>query len=182
MLKVANAFTWDANRKSPSPPSHSQSKYNDPSQSQKDFKRRSQAPSPPTKRNEHVHETEFTAKVEFPPVIKTTVEGQLKMEKIVGSQLKTIDHSIAKAYTIRDMTTHYRVRTKLGARELVLEETRAATADDNEKEVRSGGHYKLSVYEDGKEVGVHEANINVPDNMVSVLRLLLDTVDFNLLD
>lgn len=82
--------------------------------------RRSAAPSPPTQRDEnaktsgagepHEREVEFTAHVEFPPVIRTTVEGKLKMEKTVGTHLRIVDHSIAKAYTIRDTTTHYKIR------------------------------------------------------------------------
>jgi hypothetical protein len=88
------------------------------------------------------------------------------MEKTVGTHLRVVDHSIAKAYTIRDTTTHYRIRTKLGKREVVLEEQAASTADD-QNGVRSGGTYRLSVYEDGREVDRHEANISVPDNMVS---------------
>jgi hypothetical protein len=33
--------------------------------------------------------------------------------------------------------------------------------------VRSSGTYRLSVYEDGKEVGSHEADIQLPENIVS---------------
>jgi hypothetical protein len=61
---------------------------------------------------EHVLETD--QKKMGPPVVKTTVEGKLKMEKSVGSHLARCDHQIAKAYTVRDTTTHYRIRTIIG--------------------------------------------------------------------
>ncbi|CAD5210381.1 unnamed protein product [Bursaphelenchus okinawaensis] len=160
VMKISNAFTWDANRN----PSIDSTQHDTTKRTTKDGTsdiRRSQAPSPPTART---HETEFSAHVKFPPVIKTTVEGQLKMEKSVGTHLRTVDHSIARAYTIRDTTTHYKIKTRLGRRELILEEQGNVTVDDS-KDVRSGGHYKLSVFEDGKQVGEHEADINVPDNM-----------------
>lgn len=90
------------------------------------------------------------------------------MEKSVGAHLRTIDHSIAKAYTIRDTTTHYLIRTRMGKREIVIEEGPPSGAVyDEGMGVRSSGTYKLSVYEDGQEIGRHEADIRVPDNMVS---------------
>jgi len=36
------------------------------------------------------------------------------MEKSVGSHLIRCDHEIAKAYTVRDTLTHYRIRTIIG--------------------------------------------------------------------
>lgn len=190
VLKFSNMFTWDANRDNTSPDTTS-ANITEMSRSSRPT-RRSTAPSPPTQRDEnttagdgpgetHEREQEFTAHIQFPPVIRTTVEGKLKMEKTVGTHLRVIDHSIAKAYTIRDTTTHYRIRTKLGKREVVLEEMGASTADDSRSEVRSiyfiaislfywsclgGGTYRLSVYEDGREIDRREADISVPDNMV----------------
>jgi hypothetical protein len=96
------------------------------------------------------------------------VEGQLKMEKTVGTHLRIVDHSIAKAYTIRDTTTHYRIRTKLGKREVVMEERAGSATDDTRNGVHSGGTFRLSIYEDGREVGRHEADISVPETMVSL--------------
>ncbi|KAH7693085.1 CRE-CPNA-2 protein, partial [Aphelenchoides avenae] len=117
------------------------------------------------------HRREYVAEGEHhrihPPVVRTTVEGKLKMEKSVGAHLRTIDHSIAKAYTIRDTTTHYLIRTRMGRREIVIEEGAAGAGTDDAQGlgVRSSGTYKLSVYEDGQEIGRHEADIHVPDNM-----------------
>ena len=56
-----------------------------------------------------------------------------------------------------------------------MEERAASTHDDTSARsgggagggVRSGGTYRLSIYEDGREVGRHEADISVPENMVS---------------
>ncbi|KAI6193820.1 Copine domain-containing protein [Aphelenchoides besseyi] len=181
VLKFANAFTWDTDRQreTVSPDTTSANITEFSRSSRPTTTRRSAAPSPPTQHDErsstaangnvHEHETEFSAQIEFPPVIRTTVEGILKMEKTVGTHLRVVDHSVAKAYTIRDTTTHYRIRTRIGKREVVLEEHAASATDDSaavsRNGVRSGGTYRLSIYEDGREVGRHEADISVPDNM-----------------
>ncbi|KAL7077132.1 hypothetical protein ACQ4LE_004050 [Meloidogyne hapla] len=117
---------------------------------------------------EHVLETE--QKRPLPPVVKTTVEGKLKMEKSVGSHLIRCDHEIAKAYTVRDTLTHYRIRTIIGKKHLLIEEIQKATSDIGEDggkvpTVRSSGTYRLSVFEDGKEIGTHEADIQLPENI-----------------
>lgn len=89
------------------------------------------------------------------------------MEKSVGNHLRNIDHSIARAYTIRDTTTHYLIKTSMGKREIILEEQpKSPTNPDVSPQVRSSGTYRLSVFEDGQEIGRHEADINVPENMV----------------
>lgn len=92
------------------------------------------------------------------------------MEKSVGTHLCRIDHSIAKAYTIRDITTKYIIRTTMGKHEIILEErdssSRVASPNSSHGKVRSSGTYRLSVYEDGLEIGRHEADINIPENMV----------------
>lgn len=192
-MKFSNAFTWDTNRADNTSPDTTSANITEMSRVSRPTTtttRRSAAPSPPTQRDEnasaggtggfHEKETEFTAHIQFPPVIRTTVEGQLKMEKSVGTHLRIVDHSIAKAYTIRDTTTHYRIRTKLGKREVVLEEHATATTDDSRNSVRSGGTYRLSVYEDGREISRNEAEIHVPDNMVSLLGVfnIVEIVDF----
>lgn len=116
---------------------------------------------------EHVLETE--QKRPLPPVVKTTVEGKLKMEKSVGSHLIRCDHEIAKAYTVRDTLTHYRIRTIIGKRQLLIEEIqKTEIGEDGGKgppTVRSSGTYRLSVFEDGKEIGTHEADIQLPENI-----------------
>lgn len=91
------------------------------------------------------------------------------MEKSVGAHLRNVDHSVAKAYTVRDITTNYVIRTTVGKRELVLEEKGGLPSPgspDSTGYVRRCGTYSLSVFEDGQEIGRHEADINVPDNMV----------------
>uniref|UniRef100_A0A915D177 Uncharacterized protein n=1 Tax=Ditylenchus dipsaci TaxID=166011 RepID=A0A915D177_9BILA len=128
-------------------------------------------PSPHYERHvEREHVMEEERKVPAPPIVRTTVEGRLKMEKTVGSHLLSIDHSVAKAYTIRDTTTNYTIRTIMGKREIIMEETVLTSPvpgspDSGAAQVRRGGTYRLSVYEDGQEIGRHEADINVPENM-----------------
>ena len=112
-----------------------------------------------------------------PPIVRTTVEGKLKMEKMVGKKLVSVDHQIAKAYTIRDTITHYKIRTTMGKRSVIIEERPGSgMAEDG---VRSSGTYKLSVFEDGQEVGSHEANIKVPDNVVSPFIYLVLKTNMN---
>lgn len=70
---------------------------------------------------------------------------------------------------MRDSVTHYRIRTTFGKRQLLVEELQRSGSGMDGTEagaVRSSGTYRLSVYEDGKEVGTHEANIQLPDNIV----------------
>nr|CAD2126844.1 unnamed protein product [Meloidogyne enterolobii] len=91
------------------------------------------------------------------------------MEKSVGSHLIRCDHEIAKAYTVRDTLTHYRIRTIIGKRQLLIEEIqKTEIGEDGGKgppTVRSSGTYRLSVFEDGKEIGTHEADIQLPENI-----------------
>ena len=42
--------------------------------------------------------------------------GTLKMEKSVGAHLLSCHSTITRDYTIRDTTTHYRIRTTIGKR------------------------------------------------------------------
>ncbi|KAI1728589.1 copine domain-containing protein [Ditylenchus destructor] len=116
---------------------------------------------------EREHIIDEDRKVVAPPIVRTTVEGRLKMEKSVGAHLRHVDHSVAKAYTIRDTTTNYTIRTVIGKRELVLQEQGglASPASPDSGRVRSSGTYRLSVFEDGQEIGRHEADISVPDDM-----------------
>lgn len=108
------------------------------------------------------------------------------MEKSVGANLHHIEHSIARSYTIRDTLTKYIIRTTIGKREILLEEcnnpTPTASPDCNNSKVQSSGTYRLSVYEDGQEIGRHEANINVPENMVNVLNFIKIIIKFILIN
>lgn len=45
-------------------------------------------------------------------MVRTTVEGKLKMEKIVGADLITVDSCISSAWTVRDTVTNYKVAEK----------------------------------------------------------------------
>lgn len=42
--------------------------------------------------------------------VRTTVEGKLRMEKIVGADLITVDSCVSSAWTVRDTVTNYKVR------------------------------------------------------------------------
>lgn len=42
-----------------------------------------------------------------------------------------------------------------------------ATDDLRIPTVRSSGTYRMSVYEDGKEVGFHEADLTLPEDIVA---------------
>lgn len=58
-----------------------------------------------------------------------------------------------------------------GKRQLLIEEIQKASSDLGEERgkaptVRSSGTYRLSVFEDGKEIGTHEADIQLPENIV----------------
>ncbi|EJW69853.1 hypothetical protein WUBG_19240, partial [Wuchereria bancrofti] len=46
---------------------------------------------------------------EGPPIVRTTVEGKLKMEKVVGADLISVEHCTCSAWTTQDTTTHYKV-------------------------------------------------------------------------
>lgn len=46
-------------------------------------------------------------------MVRTTVEGKLKMEKIVGADLITVDSCVSSAWTVRDTTTNYKVKENL---------------------------------------------------------------------
>lgn len=57
-----------------------------------------------------------------------------------------------------------------GKRQLLIEEIqKTEIGEDGGKgppTVRSSGTYRLSVFEDGKEIGTHEADIQLPENIV----------------
>lgn len=101
LLKVANVFTWDAG-------SGSQGRSSDDE---------SAAMRLPSRRREVIHEAQvllpFACKPQVerqgPPVVRTTVEGKLKMEKIVGADLITVDECVSSAWTVRDTLTNYKV-------------------------------------------------------------------------
>ena len=159
-VKIANQFSWDTNRLKEAP---SQQGPRTETKTTTSTTKNADGTESTSKTRETTHED--SVKRPGPPIVRTTVEGKLKMEKMVGKTLISVDHQIAKAYTIRDTVTHYKIRTTMGKRSVIIEERPGSgMADDG---VRSSGTYRLSVFEDGQEVGTHEANIKVPDNVVS---------------
>ncbi|PIO75522.1 hypothetical protein TELCIR_02436 [Teladorsagia circumcincta] len=51
---------------------------------------------------------DYEKKKQGPPVVRTTVEGKLRMEKIVGADLITVDSCVSSAWTVRDTVTNYK--------------------------------------------------------------------------
>uniref|UniRef100_A0A8R1E6I1 Uncharacterized protein n=1 Tax=Caenorhabditis japonica TaxID=281687 RepID=A0A8R1E6I1_CAEJA len=72
--------------------------------------------------NRRETEIEYEEKRQGPPVVRTTVEGKLKMEKIVGADLITVDSCISSAWTVRDTITNYKIKSTIGKKSLILEE------------------------------------------------------------
>ncbi|EJW70646.1 hypothetical protein WUBG_18448 [Wuchereria bancrofti] len=63
------------------------------------------------------------------------------MEKVVGADLISVEHCTCSAWTTQDTTTHYKVKTTLGNRTLIMEDE--STNDEN----RDGRSFKMSFYE-----------------------------------
>uniref|UniRef100_A0A914Q014 Uncharacterized protein n=1 Tax=Panagrolaimus davidi TaxID=227884 RepID=A0A914Q014_9BILA len=164
-VKLANTFTWDVDRLRQDhslPPLNGSPRTTQTTSTIKS--RNADGTETSSTRNEATHEE--TIRRPGPPIIRTTVEGKMKIEKSVGAKLLTIDHQICKAYTIRDVTTHYKIKTSMGKRSLLIEERPGSgMASDTNTGVRTSGTYRLSVFEDGKEIGSQEANIGIPENM-----------------
>ncbi|VDK87172.1 unnamed protein product, partial [Onchocerca ochengi] len=139
MLKLANVFTWDAARLSDQnhDSSHNSAYVDDKGQ-------------------RHQTVTVYDEKKQGPPIVRTTVEGKLKMEKVVGADLISVEHCICSAWTIRDIVTHYKVKTTLGKRTLILEEDKSM---DGQK-----GDFKMSLYEDGQLKTRDVADLQIPSN------------------
>ncbi|VDO52196.1 unnamed protein product [Brugia timori] len=91
MMKLLNAFSWDSDRLSDLGPTDT-SAYTD------------------EEGRRHQTVTVYTnQKRQGPPIIRTTVEGKLKMEKVVGADLISVEHCTCSAWTIHDTITHYKV-------------------------------------------------------------------------
>lgn len=146
LLKLANVFTWDAERLSES--------------------RQSRESSPmatlvtDSERRKHEKIVVYNEeKKDAPPEVKTVVVGKLKMEKIVGADLISIDQCVSSGWTIRDTVTHYKVKTSLGSRTMILEERNATNGEE------SGKDFKISVYESGVLKSRQDADVKIPENM-----------------
>uniref|UniRef100_A0A1I7T1W5 Lipase_3 domain-containing protein n=1 Tax=Caenorhabditis tropicalis TaxID=1561998 RepID=A0A1I7T1W5_9PELO len=102
--------------------------------------------------NRRETEIEYEEKRQGPPVVRTTVEGKLKMEKIVGADLITVDSCISSAWTVRDTVTNYKIKSTIGKKSLILEEMK----DGQSK-------YKITLIENGETKMEREASLDVPD-------------------
>ncbi|KJH46062.1 hypothetical protein DICVIV_07872 [Dictyocaulus viviparus] len=83
---------------------------------------------------------DYEQKKRGPPVVRTTVEGKLKMEKIVGADLITVDSCVSSAWTVRDTVTNYKIKD---------------------------GHsrFKITLIENGETKMEREATLEIPDFM-----------------
>ncbi|KAL3993663.1 Copine family protein [Acanthocheilonema viteae] len=139
LVKLSNAFTWETDRLSDLGPSDA-STYVD-----KEGRR-------------HQTVTIYSnEKRQGPPIVRTTVEGKLRMEKVVGANLISVKYCTCSAWTICDTTTHYKVRTTLGNRTLIMEESM-----DGENRDRD---FKMSLYEDGQLKTKDVADFQIPSNV-----------------
>ncbi|CAG9534001.1 unnamed protein product [Cercopithifilaria johnstoni] len=138
MVKPSNVFSWDTDRLSDLRPSDT-STYTD------------------EEGRRHQTVTVYTNKRrQGPPIVRTTVEGKLKMEKVVGADLISVEHCTCSAWTIRDTITHYKVKTTLGNRTLIMEEL---TNGENRER-----NFKMSLYEDGQLKTRDMADFQIPSN------------------
>uniref|UniRef100_A0A0R3RT99 VWFA domain-containing protein n=1 Tax=Elaeophora elaphi TaxID=1147741 RepID=A0A0R3RT99_9BILA len=139
MMKLSNAFSWDTDRLTDLGP-------NDTSVYVDEEGRR------------HQTVTVYTnERRQGPPIVRTTVEGRLRMEKVVGADLMSVEHCTCSAWTIRDTVTHYKVKTTLGNRTLIMEES---MNDENRER-----DFKMSLYEDGQLKTTDVADFRIPTNM-----------------
>uniref|UniRef100_A0A7I5E7B1 ULP_PROTEASE domain-containing protein n=1 Tax=Haemonchus contortus TaxID=6289 RepID=A0A7I5E7B1_HAECO len=97
---------------------------------------------------------DYEKKKQGPPVIRTTVEGKLRMEKIVGADLITVDSCVSSAWTVRDTITNYKIKSTIGKKSLILEEMKE-------------GHskFKITLIENGETKMEKEATLEIPDFM-----------------
>ncbi|PIO57787.1 hypothetical protein TELCIR_20793, partial [Teladorsagia circumcincta] len=72
--------------------------------------------------------------------VRTTVEGKLRMEKIVGADLITVDSCVSSAWTVRDTVTNYKVK------------------DGHSK-------FKITLIENGETKMEKEATLEIPEFM-----------------
>ncbi|VDM09025.1 unnamed protein product [Wuchereria bancrofti] len=82
------------------------------------------------------------------------------MEKVVGADLISVEHCTCSAWTTQDTTTHYKVKTTLGNRTLIMEDE--STNDENRD-----GSFKMSFYENDQLKTRDVADFQIPSNVVS---------------
>ncbi|VIO93091.1 Copine family protein [Brugia malayi] len=140
MMKLLNAFSWDSDRLSDLGATDT-SAYTD------------------EEGRRHQTVTVYTnQKRQGPPIIRTTVEGKLKMEKVVGADLISVEHCTCSAWTIHDTITHYKVKTTLGNRTLIME-------DESTNDKNCDGSFKMSFYENDQLKTRDNADFQIPSNV-----------------
>ncbi|VDO62443.1 unnamed protein product [Heligmosomoides polygyrus] len=97
---------------------------------------------------------DYEKRKQGPPVVRTTVEGKLRMEKIVGADLITVDSCVSSAWTVRDTVTNYKIKSTIGKKSLILEEVK----DGQSK-------FKITLIENGVVKMEKEATLEIPEFM-----------------
>uniref|UniRef100_A0A0N5A325 VWFA domain-containing protein n=1 Tax=Parastrongyloides trichosuri TaxID=131310 RepID=A0A0N5A325_PARTI len=97
--------------------------------------------------------------------VRTTVEGKMNMQKIVGSRLSEIQASFPSRYTIRETIKNYTITTTLGNKKMIMQEKRDLYMKDDQFMQNANKKYDVQILEDGRQVSRYEANIKVPGNM-----------------
>uniref|UniRef100_A0AC35TZ65 Paired domain-containing protein n=1 Tax=Rhabditophanes sp. KR3021 TaxID=114890 RepID=A0AC35TZ65_9BILA len=122
------------------------------------------APSPA--KREIIQEFEVEGEKQTPnaPRIRTTVEGKMQMQKIVGSRLSQIQASFPSRFTIKETVKHYKITTTLGKRSMVVEEKRGVVSGAQDDQIKVNKSYNISIYDDGQRVSNYDANIDIPNN------------------
>uniref|UniRef100_A0A915A4T4 VWFA domain-containing protein n=2 Tax=Parascaris TaxID=6254 RepID=A0A915A4T4_PARUN len=146
VLKLSNVFTWDAARLGESPHQRSLSPI------ERTF----------TNGDGNARKTVLVYKDadrRGAPAVRTSVEGKLQMEKIVGADLANIEHCVSSGWTIKDTVTHYKVKTRMGERTLVMEERQLPNGEE------PANDFKMSVYEGDTLKSEQQAEIRIPPNM-----------------
>ncbi|ULU05416.1 hypothetical protein L3Y34_017827 [Caenorhabditis briggsae] len=161
-LRVGNVYTWDQNSVDTATDDDRGREFNRDDRSSRlspqaerrnerqiQIQQRSASNGPANRRETEI---EYEEKRQGPPVVRTTVEGKLKMEKIVGADLITVDSCISSAWTVRDTVTNYKIKSTIGKKSLILEEMK----DGQSK-------YKITLIENGETKMEREASLEVPD-------------------
>ncbi|MFH4974664.1 hypothetical protein AB6A40_001373 [Gnathostoma spinigerum] len=112
-----------------------------------------------TESHENVHAISNIKESGQPPVIKTTVDGVLKTETMVGPDLRTVDQTFRSAWTVVDSTTHYKVKTTLGRKTMILEEHPSSS------DQRSGDGYMVRIFDGDTLKTQQETTITIPADM-----------------
>uniref|UniRef100_A0A0K0F0F6 VWFA domain-containing protein n=1 Tax=Strongyloides venezuelensis TaxID=75913 RepID=A0A0K0F0F6_STRVS len=110
-------------------------------------------------------ETEAEKHHENSQRVRTTVEGKMNMQKIVGSRLSEIQASFPSRYTVRETIKNYTITTTLGKRKMIMQEKKDLVMKDDQFAEKINKKYDVKILEDGRQVSRYEANIKVPGDM-----------------